>query len=264
MNPILLGALGGAAGAGLGGLLGLGFDRATGRGSQAPLILAVALAVGGAQLGALSGPKAPTVEADLEAAGPVYKVIHRYYPDVFAQMAADARSVDPKDNIALQNKIRPRLSALVGAHRAQMDDTSVNALGKLMLDETQLLQGPSPQSCVAILGGGGKTTVDMGAVFTPQMVHADAEVTAGIIEQVATRPATPPPKLTDEETRALVGQAMAQLSTDEQKAVAPLLQQQPRTPATAEEARAFCAFYRSLFTAALRGPDQTLRRFLAN
>jgi len=41
-----------------------------------------------------------------------------------------------------------------------------------------------------------------------------------------------------------------------------LLQQ--RTPATTEEARAFCAFYRSLFTTALRGRDQTLRRFLAN
>jgi len=252
-------------GAGVGGLLGRIFDGMRGKPSHAAGILGILLALAGAFAAVRLTPPTvpPSVEADLDAAGPAYKVIHRYYPEVFAQMAADARSVDPKDPIALQNKIRPHLSALVGAHRAEMDDTSVNALGRLMLEETQALQGPSPLSCVAILGGGGKTTVDMGSVFTPQMVRTDSEVTAAIIEQVATRPATPPAKLTDTETRALLDEALAPLSSDEQKAVMPLLLQQ-RTPATTEEARAFCAFYRSLFTTALRGRDQTLRRFLAN
>jgi hypothetical protein len=210
----------------------------------------------------LREPKPATLEAQLDAASPAFKAIHSYYPDVFAEIAADARTVDPKDPVALQNKIRPRLSALVAAHRAQMDDTSANALGRLMLDETQQLQSMSPQSCVAILGGRAASTVDMGSVFTPELVRRDAEVTARLIEQVATHPASPPEKLPDAQTQALVLEALKDLPADDQRVVTPLLQQQ-KTPSTPEEARAFCAFYRSLFTAAMRGPDQTLRRFLA-
>jgi hypothetical protein len=131
-----------------------------------------------------------------------------------------------------------------------------------MLDETQQLQSKSPQSCVAILGGRGASTVDMGSVFTPELVRRDAEVTARLIEQVATHPASPPEKLPDAQTQALVLEALKDLPADDQRVVTPLLQQQ-KTPSTPEEARAFCAFYRSLFTAAMRGPDQTLRRFLA-
>jgi hypothetical protein len=263
MNTILLAAIGGGVGAGLGGLLGLAFDRVQGKRSQASLVLAIALAMGGGQVALWTRPKPATLEAQLDAAGPAFRAVHQYYPDVFAQMAADARTVDPNDPIALQNKIRPRLSAVVAAHRAQMDDTSANALGQLMLDETQLLQSRSPPSCVAILGGGGATTIDMGTAFTPELVRRDAEVTGRLIEQVATHPASPPEKLSEAQTQALVMQALKDLSADEQKVVTPLLQQQ-KTPSTPDEARAFCAFYRSLFTSAMRGPDQTLRRFLAN
>jgi aconitase B len=102
----------------------------------------------------------------------------------------------------------------------------------------------------------------MGSVFTPELVRRDAEVTARLIEQVATHPASPPEKLPDAQTQALVLEALKDLPADDQRVVTPLLQQQ-KTPSTPEEARAFCAFYRSLFTTAMRGPDQTLRRFLA-
>ena len=261
MNSILLAAIGGAIGGGLGGLLGLGFDRLRGKPSRARVILGIALAVAGGRLATLAQP-APSVEAQLDAAGPAFQAIHRHYPDVFAQMAADARGLDPKDQIGLQNKIRPRLSALVAAHRAEMDDASVNALGKLMLDETQSLQAKSPQTCVAILGG-GPATVDMGTVMAPDLARRDAEVTAQLIEQVATHPASAPAKLSDAETQGLVTQALNELSADEQRTVRPLLQQQ-KTPATSDEARAYCGFYRAFFTAAMRGPDQTLRRFLAH
>lgn len=265
MNLIVTVVIAAGIGAGIGGLLGRAFDHLRGKPSHAAGLLGIALSLVGAMAAVRFTPPSvpPSIEADLDAAGPAFKAIHRFYPDVFAQMAADAKTVDPKDPIALQNKIRPRLSALVAAHRAQMDDTSANALGQLMLDETQLLQSKSPQSCVAILGGGGATTIDMGSVFTPELVRHDAEVTARLIEQVATRPATPPDKLSDAQTQALVQQALKDLSADEQKVVTPLLQQQ-KTPSTPDEARAFCTFYRSLFTAAMRGPDQTLRRFLTN
>lgn len=257
---ILLAAVGAGIGGGLGGLIGMFVNMVRGKPSRIGAGLALALAFLGARLATFTLPPPRPVEAQLDAAGPAYQAIHRYYPEVFAQMAADAKTVAPGDSVALQNKLRPRLAALVAAHRAQMDDTSVNALGRLMLDETLALKARSPQACVAILGG-GPAPVDIGMVFPPELARRDAEVTAQILTQVATRPAVAPPKLSDAETQALIGAALKELSADEQKLVTPLLQPQ-KTPATAEEARAFCAFYRDLFTAAMRGPDQTLRRFL--
>jgi hypothetical protein len=203
-----------------------------------------------------------STQDQLDGSGPAFQAVRRYYPEVFAQMAADAKSVDPKDPVALQNVIRPRLADLMAAHRAHMDDASVNALGRLMLDETRALQAKSPQTCVAILGG-ETSVVDMGAAFSPELARRDSEVTAQIVTQVATRPASPPVKLADAEARALIEQALKELSVDEQKLVMPLLQQQ-KPPAGAEEARAYCAFHRELFTVALRGPDQTLRRLLTH
>jgi hypothetical protein len=72
MSSILLAVIGGGVGAGLGGLLGLGFDRVRRTPSQASLILGVAFAIGGAQVAGLREPKPATLEAQLDAASPAF------------------------------------------------------------------------------------------------------------------------------------------------------------------------------------------------
>ena len=259
-DAILLAAVGGGIGTGLGGLVGMLINMRRAEPSRVGGVLAGVLGLVGGVVATLNLPtQPPSVEAQLEAAGPAFVAIHRYYPEVFAQMAADAKSVERKDRALL---IRPRLSALVAAHRSEMDDTSVNALGRLMLDETQALKSSNPLACVAVLGG-GPATADVGSAFSPDLGRRDSEVIAEILAQVATRPATPPQKLTAPEANAIIDAALADLSADERQLVVPLLLAQ-KAPAAAGEARAYCAFYRNLFIASLRGPDQTLRRFLTH
>ncbi|HEY0436428.1 MAG TPA: hypothetical protein VGC92_07305 [Phenylobacterium sp.] len=262
-GAILLALVGAGIGGGLGGLLGMVFNMLRGKPSPVGGVLAVVLGLIGAGVATVTLPSRPAaMEAQLDAAGPAFQAIHRYYPAVFAQMAADAKTVDPKDSLALQNKIRPQLSALVAAHRGEIDDTSADALGRLMLDETQALLTRNPQACVAVLGG-GPAGLDMGEALPTDLARRDGEVTAEILTQVATRPAPSPPKLSDAETGTLVAAALTDLSADERQLVAPLMQAR-KAPVGAAAARAYCAFYRNLLTTALRGPDQTLRRFLTH
>jgi hypothetical protein len=263
MNSILLGAIGGAIGGALGGLVGNGLGRAikpwNKQASRVSAVAAAILALCGARIAVFVGQ--PSIEGQIEQASPTLKVVHRYYPAVFQSIVAEAKTVDASDIVAVQNRIRPRLADLVGSHRGQMDDATTGELLQLTLDEATALQATSPQSCVGLLTD-GKTTVDITKAIPPELIRRDGEVTARAIEQFATRPASPAAKLTDQEAAALARVAIGQLPPADRQVVAPLLVQQ-KPPATPDQARAMCTFYRSFFAAALNGPTGTVRRLLA-
>lgn len=258
MNDILAAAIGGGFGGLLGGLAGAGIDRLRKKPSRLATYAGLALALVGARTAV--AVTAPSIEQQLEAS-PAIRAIHRYYPETFAQMAASLKGVDTSDQIALQDKIRPQLAALVATHHAQTDDASAEALGRLMLDETAALQAKSPEACAGLLTG-GQIKVDMRTAMSPDILKRDSEVTAKLIEQVATHPAAPPTKLTDSEGRALAARALKKLSNEEAATVTPLLEQQ-RQPSNPREAHAYCSFYRAFFQSALETPGGVMRRLLA-
>ncbi|MFL5298460.1 MAG: hypothetical protein ACJ798_18945 [Phenylobacterium sp.] len=263
MNGVILAVLAGVAGAALGALLGLLFDRVRRRRSPAPAIAAAALALllaGWAAL--LTRTTAPPVEAQMDEASPAAQAVHRYFPDTFAKLAADARATDPKDRDALEERFRARYSALMAAHRSEMNDASAEDFGKLMLEETRALRLSNPEACVSILHGGA-VSAEVAHALTPDLLHRSSEVTARLIEQVATQPAPPPEKLSEPEASALATQAFNALDPDDRRVVMPLLGRRFQSEGR-EQARALCAFYRAYFEAALNGPAGTLRRALGD
>jgi hypothetical protein len=214
----------------------------------------------GAALGAgLTMPH--PIETQLAASGPAFKAVHDRYPVVFAQMTAATRGMDKSDQAALQEKVRPLLVDLIQAHRSEMDDASAAAIGQLMLDETAALRDAKPEACVAALEG-RPSGVDLRTVQGPELRRRDAEVTGALVEQLATRPATPAQRLTLDEDQRLSDHALAKLTSGERDTLAPLLLER-RGPANAREAAAWCAFRRARLSAAMDAQPGTLRRLLA-
>jgi hypothetical protein len=135
-------------------------------------------------------------------------------------------------------------------------------MGQLMLEETQALRQAKPEACVAALAG-RPLGVDLRGVEGPDLRQRDAEVTAALIEQVASRPQPRPERLSPEEAQRLTDHALAKLTSGERDIVLPLLQPPGRTPASTAEADAYCAFQRARLGAAIDAPTGTLRSFLA-
>jgi hypothetical protein len=271
MIDLLWVEVGGVAGAGLGfagGLNAKRWMRAPRRAKRwavpsrhAGLMGAVAGAMSLGLAGAkLSTP--PSLDIQLERASPALAAVHRYYPDAFAQMVVVADGLGPHDGVAMQNRVRPLVAQLVAAHRAEVDDDTAAALGQLMLDETQSLQTSNPAACVAILTG-EPVQSDMRLEVAHDLVRRDAQVTAKLIEQVATHPATSQSKLTDAESQTLTDRALGKLPNGDAEAVTALISQR-RTPGNDREAAAFCAFARARVSAALDGPQGVMRRLLVS
>jgi hypothetical protein len=271
MIDLLWVEIGSAAGAVLGGAGGLAakrWSRAPRRAKRwADTLRHMGLlgAGAGALLLGLVGAalsKPPSLDAQLEHASPALKAIRRYYPDAFAQMVVVADGLGPGDGVAIQNRVRPLVAQLVAAHRSELDDDTATALGRLMLDETQSLQSANPRACVALLTG-EPVQVDMRTVVTRELVRRDAEVTARLIQQVATHPDTVQGKLSEAESQTLTEHALARLPNGDQEIVTPMLGQR-RTPASDREAAAYCAYARARVAAALDGPSGVLRRLLVS
>lgn len=260
MNSILAAAIGGAIGGGLGALVAAVIEKVRGKPSRAVSWIAIILGIAGARLAPMVLP-GPSIEAQLEAADPIFATIHKYYPDVFAQMVSEVKSANVHDRIEIQNKIRPELTKLMVAHSGQMDDGSVSALAGVMLAETEVLQLKNPEACVAILTG-GRTKVDMSEALPPDIQKRDRDATSQIIEQVATRPAVAATPLTAEEGKELVLSALKTMTPDDQKIALPLIVQQ-QSPTNLAQSTAYCRFNRALFATAQAGKPGTLRQLIA-
>jgi hypothetical protein len=220
-------------------------------GLGAPLGAAIAAAA------SLVQPPSPT----FDASGPLLTAVHDRYPATFAQMVAATEGVPRTDQTTMQARLRPIMAALIQAHRPEMDDDSAQAVGRLMLDETEAMREAQPDVCVAVLDG-RPTGVDLRVVSGPALQRRDAEVTAKLVEQLSTRPAEAPTPLAPDESRQLSDHALAKLSSGDRDVVTPLLLAR-RTPSTPREAAAYCAFQRARLGAAIDAQPGTLRRFLA-
>ncbi len=209
----------------------------------------------GAAMGALVTMPRPA-DNRLDKAGPVFAAIRDHFPGAFEQMSAAAKDVDHADSVALQTT----LTRLIDAHRAEMDDDSAAAVGQLMLDETAALKDAKPEACVAALDG-KPVGLDLRTVESPELRRRDAEVTAQLVQQVATRPAAPPKRLTADESERIGNYALGKLTSGDRDTIAPLLLDR-RGPQTTREAAAWCAFQRARIAAAMDAPQGTLRRFL--
>jgi hypothetical protein len=261
MIDLLWTGIGGLAGAEAGVVAGWAANR---RSKLRPwtrrYLAGLGLALGAAIGAALSLP--PVVDTRLDDAGPAFKAIHERYPALYAQMAAAAKGVDPRDTAALQEKLHPILASLIEAHRDEIDDHSAEAVARLMLDETDTLRDSSPQACVAALTG-RPAGVTLRSASGPEFRQRSAEVTAAVIEQLAERPQPPPARLSPEEAQRLTGYALDKLTSGDRDTVLPLLQQ-GRQPSGSREAGAYCAFQRARLSAALDAQPGTLRRLLAS
>jgi hypothetical protein len=260
MIDLLWTGIGAIAGGGLGVAGGWAAKRWR---PYAPLrrYAALAGALAGGVLGAVVATP-PSLAAQLEAAGPAVKVLRRYHPGVFAQLAVAVKGSDIRDGVTLQNQVRPLVAGLLAEHRREMDDESATALAQLMLAETDALKAASPEACVAIMTG-EPVSADVRNLVSSELREMDAKVTAQLIRQEATAPQPPSPKLSDEEMQRLNAYALDKLTSGEREAVQPLLAQ-GRQPNGAREAAGFCAFQRARIAAAIDAPAGTLRRFLTN
>lgn len=261
MIDLLWVEVGGAAGAALGFAGGLALKRLRRAPRRSGLLGAAAGALAcGFVAAALSTP--PSLDVQLERSSPALRAIRRHYPEAFAQMVVVADGLGPGDGLALQNRVRPLVAQLVDAHRSELDDDTAQALGQLMLDETQSLEAANPQACVALLTG-QPVEADLRGVASRDLVRRDGEVTAKLIDQVATHPAAPEGRLSDAESQALTDRALAKLPNGDRDVVTSLLTQR-RAPASEREAAAYCAFARARVSAALDAPAGVLRRLLVS
>ena len=259
MIDLLVTGIGIAVGAGAGAACGWAARRF----GEAPRGFTRFGGVGGAALGGfvcalLSAP--PSTAQRLDASGPAMQAIHKYYPDTFAQMVAASEGPSFQNAVILQGQLRPLVATLIAAHRSEMDDDTAQAMGQLMLDEADALKASNPQVCVAILTG-KPVAVDLRSLVSAHEIRRDSEVTAKLVEQVATHPANPPSPLSEAENEALSTRALGKLTNGDQDIVISLLQQR-RKASTAREAAAVCAFHRARFGAALDSSPGTLRRLL--
>jgi hypothetical protein len=260
MNSILLAALCGGLGGGVGALLGAGFDRLRKKPSRAAVILGGALAILAARLGpALISPP-PTIEAQLEASGALYKTLHRYYPAAFAQLAGEFKAADLGDKIALENKVRPIIANLISVHMHEVDDATSAQMISFLVDEMRALRAKDPAACLDILSG-DRVAVDTSTVIPPDLLRREDALTAQALEQAAAHPAPTARKLSQSEHDALVIAAFKQMSNADQTTVRPLLLT-PRKPSNSAEQDALCKFNIDLFGQAAGGAPGTLRRFL--
>ena len=266
MIDLLWTGFGAVAGAGLGGLAGwVVSDRwRTRRGHRRPgirrVLAGTGVVIGAFVAAAVSAP--PPGENELMAIGPAMTAIRTHYPGAFAEMRWAAKGVDPRDPVALQDRLRPLVAELIRVHRAEIDDASAQAMAGLMLDETEALRDAKPEACVAALRG-RPLRVDLRSVEGADLRRRDAEVTAALIEQVATRPQPPPTRLTDEESQRLTEYALAKLTSGDREIVVPILQA-GRQPSNPREAGAYCAFQRARLGAAMDAQPGVLRRLMGS
>ena len=266
-GPVLLGVIGAAIGGALGGaggaLLAWAIGKARGRAGAGRSRIAIATGiVCAAAVGGLA-PKLlqPTIEQQLDQGNPLFATLHRHYPAEYAKIVETMKGGIP-DNIAFHNQTAPVISQIVHSRIQQLDDDSASKLFTLAIEEATLLRDRDPISCLSLLAG-GTTRIDLASVMPAEMKRHDEATSVAVLEQLATRPASPVQPLAAERQRELGVAALGSLSQGDRDLVAAQFQNR-RQPANDAEARAMCLFNIAIFNTALNGPPGTIRGILAS
>ena len=260
----LAGATGGGVGAALGGLIdksrGSTKAAADGKGKRTWAgTLGVIGAVAGAQIGVhvLTPMMQPSVETQISSASREFRVLRDHYPDQFRQVV-DVMKANPNASSAeMRSSVGPVISGLMEQDAPKMNDKSASELYGLTVDEAELLSRADPQSCVALLNSRTPRT-PLDRVLTPELKVRDEEVSADVLEQAAVAPATPAPPLNADQSKALAIAAAKGLTPEEKKFVASV-SKNLAAPMSDSQARVACKFTASLIRAAIAAPAGTLR-----
>ena len=261
-SAVLIGAVGGGVGGALGAAVGWFVGKRLGKpgtrtANLAP-ILGVVAAIGGSM--AARAVLAPSAENRIDASSPTLAILHRYYPDKYQRIVAVAKA-NPSDKIALHNAVAPIIGETVREHARQIDDASATRLFGLLVAEAKVMRDKAPAACISMLAG-GSARVDLSTIMTPQMKRMDADTTAAVLEQIATRPVAPAQPLAPAQARALALSALDRLAPADKALVADMFAH-ARRPASDVESRTMCGFDIALFQDALNGPPGTVRALIA-
>jgi hypothetical protein len=206
----------------------------------------------------------PTVEEQAEKI-PTLKALHQYYPEQYQQVIAmlKAQQQTPSDKASMEDKVRPVIATLMARQAPKMNDENTLALFKLTVDEAQTMRAKSPDQCGRSLTGGGQFGVAAENILTKDEIARDMALSAKVLEQTATAPAPPPPKMDQAESMRLVRQSIDQLPKATQDNLIPMLRA-GGTPHTPMEEAAMCDYTISLIQLALALPPDKATPFLRN
>ena len=267
MNPILACALGGVVG-GVAATAGIGaWRRATGK--PAPVgrargrlgLVVSVFAVLGGRAGAMLNQ--PSIESQIDKANPEMSALHRYYPAQYGQIveAVKTNGRAPDAIVKVQAVAVPLISQIIASHAREIDDANSRDLFQVVAEEASLVGARNPTACVNLVQG-RPAGVDISQMLTPALAAEEREVSVRVLEQIATRPATPAAPLSQAQAKPLAVSAFSQLSPQQRQAVQPILAN-PALAWTDEQKTAYCAFAVKLIQTAIAGPPGTVRRLTA-
>lgn len=176
--------------------------------------------------------------AEPEAAGQggweaFFGELRRDYPDVFAKREAIMAQSAGLSKAELTMKLQAVTAPTLHAARARANDDLARRGTELTLDEYRQAMARSPAACWGIARGGAA-----GETFTAETQDREFRLLAQELRDAAHGSSPPGPVLTGEERRALVHRITVADAADKEAVRSILLNN--RTPASDEEARAFC------------------------
>lgn len=186
---------------------------------------------------------------------PVYEVMSRRFPDVYATMLDRISEGMSKGNTIreLIVEIRPIYLDLLGREAAKADAENTRAMMILARDQANAALEHSPEACMVVLGlaKGPQLAMD---VLPEKLAMQDLVIAAKLFEQTATRPAPPVKPLAEGVMENLGGKVVDRLPTkDDRKAFFAIGGDFSKAQSPAEK-RAACLFMTGMVEILLEMP----------
>jgi len=248
LSAALMGAAGGAVGAGLLWLIDKRFKQRPKWLNGLP-VFTVALAVGLARANQPSPQQQLlTTLDDL----PNVQAIRTHYPEDYATLRTNVMAL-PASATPDQAKaaVGSLMATVMKRETPKADADNSLALIALTRDEARAIRASDVAGCTAFLNGAASAKV-MGLITTDLQAR-DQQVVSKLLAQAATRPAAPTNSLEPGELQPLIAKALSSMPAQDQDLAAAVVDG-GRAPATPDEHRAVCDFNLAIFDAVLAMP----------
>lgn len=249
MNPILMAALFGAAGAAIGSGAAWAAGKMLGRQPGWLKLIPAFCVVFAVALGRVFQPTAQDrLMAQIDEL-PTVRAIKAHYPNDYSRLEAGVRNA--RSDADAGRAADEVLGAVLVRQRAQADAESAVSLYEVTRAEGRALQKSDPEGCAAFMEG--RPAPGLSGVQTPELRAQDRNASAKLLEQTALRPAPPAKPMAIEDLTPLGAQAIAAFPEAKQNLVISLLKS-GRTPQAGAESQATCDFNLALADVILARP----------